>query len=71
MDLNDPEVYGGLTDSIVKQWPAWQEWGVCAEPHTTPLPLEWAEKLDNFAKLNVLKAFRPEKLLFAFQNYVI
>jgi dynein heavy chain, axonemal len=71
MDLNDPEVYGGLTESIVKQWPAWQEWGVCAEPHTTPLPLEWAEKLDNFAKLNVLKAFRPEKLLFAFQNYVI
>lgn len=71
MDINDPEVYGGITESIVKQWPAWQEWGVCAEPHITPLPLEWGEKLDNFAKLNVLKAFRPEKLLFAFQNYVI
>lgn len=71
MDLNDPEVYGGITESIEKQWPAWQEWGTCAEPHTTPLPLEWAEKLDNFAKLIVLKAFRPEKLLFAFQNYVI
>jgi dynein heavy chain len=71
MDLNDPEVYGGITESIVKQWPAWLEWGTCAEPHTTPLPLEWAEKLDNFAKLIVLKAFRPEKLLFAFQNYVI
>jgi dynein heavy chain len=23
MDLNDPEVYGGLTESIVKQWSAW------------------------------------------------
>ena len=71
MDLNDPEVYGGLTNSIVTEWAAWQEWGTCAEPHTTPLPLDWSEKLDNFARLNVLKAFRPEKLLFAFQNYVI
>jgi dynein heavy chain len=33
--------------------------------------LEWAEKLTNFEKLILLKAFRPEKLLFAFQNYVI
>jgi dynein heavy chain, axonemal len=36
-----------------------------------PLPLEWAEKLSTFEKLILLKAFRPEKLLFAFQNYVI
>jgi dynein heavy chain len=35
------------------------------------LPLEWNEKLNNFEKLIVLKAFRPEKLLFAFQNYVM
>ena len=27
---------------------------------------EWNEKLDNFQRLIVLKAFRPEKLLFAF-----
>jgi dynein heavy chain len=70
-DISDPETYGGLTQSIVKQWDAWQEWGTCPDPQTTPLPLEWADKLDSFARLNVLKVFRPEKLLFAFQNYVI
>ena len=36
-----------------------------------PLPLEWNGKLNNFERIIVLKAFRPEKLLFAFQNYVI
>jgi len=70
-DLNDSEVFGGLTLSIVKQWSEWEKWATCADPHTTPLPLEWSEKLDNFEKLIVLKIFRPEKLLFAFQNYVI
>ena len=66
MDINDLETYGGLTDSIVKNWDAWQEWATCPDPHSTPLPLEWNEKLTNFERLNILKAFRPEKLLFAF-----
>jgi dynein heavy chain len=70
-DLADPEVFGGITKSIATNWDAWLEWGTCADPQTTPLPLEWAEKLNNFERLIVLKAFRPEKLLFAFQNYVI
>ena len=70
-DINDLETYGGLTASIVKQWDVWLEWGTCADPQTTPLPLEWNDKLNNFEKLIILKAFRPEKLLFAFQNYVI
>jgi dynein heavy chain len=70
-DVNDSESFGGITKSIVKNWKIWEEWATCAEPHTSPLPLEWDEKLDNFEKLIVLKVFRPEKLLFAFQNYVI
>lgn len=64
-------MYGGLIESVVKNWDDWNEWATCADPQTTPLPLEWNEKLNNFEKLIVLKAFRPEKLLFAFQNYVI
>lgn len=42
-----------------------------AEPHTEPLPDGWSDRLDTFERLIILKAFRPEKLLFAFQNYVI
>lgn len=38
-DVLDKEVYGGLTQSIAKDWEAWQEWGTCADPQTTPLPL--------------------------------
>lgn len=71
VELCDPEVFGGITQSIVSNWDEWLKWAQKADPHTEPLPLEWAEKLTNFEKLILLKAFRPEKLLFAFQNYVI
>ena len=71
IELNDKETYGGIIDSIVKQWNVWYQWGTCHEPHTAALPFEWNDKLNNFERLIVLKAFRPEKLLFAFQNFVI
>lgn len=35
-----------------------------------PLPEPYNEKFDSFDKLLVLKIFRPEKLLFAFTDYV-
>jgi hypothetical protein len=31
-DTNDLETFGGLTDSIVKRWDVWLEWGTCADP---------------------------------------
>jgi dynein heavy chain len=35
------------------------------------MPGGWDEKLPVFEKLIILKAFRPEKLSFAFQNLVL
>jgi len=66
----DQESFGGLTDSVLNDFDEWHEWATCAEPHTAKLPGEWEAKLSNFERLIVLKAFRPEKLLFAFTNYV-
>lgn len=34
------------------------------------LPLGWNEKLDVFEQLLLVKILRPEKLMFAFSNYV-
>lgn len=32
LDIYDNETYGGIVNSIVKKWDAWQEWGTCADP---------------------------------------
>jgi dynein heavy chain len=66
MQLTDEEQFGGLTDSIQTNLSEWTDWATCADPHVEALPLEWNEKLSNFERLLLLKAFRSEKLLFAF-----
>ncbi|XP_059176982.1 dynein axonemal heavy chain 1-like [Physella acuta] len=41
-----------------------------AEPHREQLPGPWADNLDKFQALLVLKAFRPDKVTNAMQDYV-
>lgn len=71
IDQNEVESFGGLCESIINNSNEWTQWCTHPEPHLQPPPLEFAEKLDNFERLILLKAYRPEKMLFAFQNYVI
>lgn len=65
-EITEPEVYGGLFESFVENEAVWLEWAQCENPHLDPLPLDWKDKLSDFQTLIVLKAFRPEKLMFAF-----
>lgn len=48
----------------------WKEWATCATPEDQKLPGDWEETLTDFQKCIMLKVFRPEKLMFAFKNYV-
>ena len=58
-------------DSLAEHTNAWSEWAKSDSPQTEKLPDGWDEKLSDFEKLLLLKAFRAEKLMFAFQNYVL
>ena len=70
-DVSEQERFGELCNSIINDLNEWSVWATSADPQNDPLPLHWEEKLTNFERLILLKAFRPEKLLFAFQNYVM
>lgn len=41
-----------------------------AHPHTEELPQGWAQKLDSFEKMVVLKAIRMDKVLPAIEDWV-
>lgn len=60
-----------IIKSMEENEDAWTKWATSNEPHEEKLPLEWEDKLTDFQKLIVLKAFRSEKMMFAFQNYII
>lgn len=70
-EVNFASVFGGLTENFKENNEAWLTWARSEEPHIDPLPGDWAEKISDFQKLVVLKAYRPEKIAFAFQIYVL
>ena len=70
-EINLPTSYEGLLEDLVINNKPWLAWATCDNPQTEKLPGEWDEKINAFDKLILLKAYRPEKLSFAFQNYVL
>jgi len=60
----------GIAAAVVSDLPAWAEWAGCTEPQDAPLPGEWQARAAAFLRLVVVKALRPEKLLFAIAQYV-
>merc|ERR1712054_491393 len=43
---------------------------MASDPHMEPLPGEWGEKISSFCKLLILKATRPEKMLYVAMDFV-
>ena len=65
-DVNDPERFGGLCESLITNMEQWSTWMTSTDPQDEELFSEWEEKLTNFERMILLKSCRPEKLLFAF-----
>lgn len=64
------EVFKGIIDDMRENEQGWNEWATSASPEDEPLPGDWQETLTDFQKCIMLKVFRPEKLMFAFKEYV-
>ncbi len=64
------EAYSGIIEDMSDNQEAWTNWATCPTPQDEILPGEWEKTLTDFQKNILLKIFRPEKLMFAFKNYV-
>jgi dynein heavy chain len=61
----------GLCRSIKEHYEEWrQAFMETEQPHLSPLPGEWDEKVPNFQKLLLLRVLRPEKVVFGTRVYV-
>lgn len=69
-ECNIRESFGTICDSVINDLDTWEKWATSDAPHRTDLPLDWNKNLTAFQKLIILKAFRPEKLLYAFTDFV-
>ena len=49
---------------------AWKKMFDSANPQTDPYPDPWQSKLNNFQKIIILKAIRPDKVVPAVSNWI-
>lgn len=69
LDAKLPQ-FAGLAGQLTQSLSLWQDYITSADIITTPIPEEYESRLDAFDRLLIIKALRPEKLMFAFGEYV-
>ena len=62
--------FEGIIDDFKENAEDWESWATCEYPEHEELPGDWQETLTDFQKCILLKCFRPEKIMFAFKDYV-
>lgn len=61
----------GLTQHIVDNWSEWKKWARTEMPYVEKVPGEFEERLSNFDRLVLIKAFRMELIQLSFAEYII
>ena len=64
------ESFAGIIDHIAEHEQDWKKWGSCDDPLAEKMPGDWEQTLSDFQKQIMIKVYRPEKLMFAFKEYV-
>ena len=68
--LENLEIFKGFAQSFIENQDLFQKYYDSIIPHKEKLPTEWEEKLDEFQKLIVLRALRPDKMNGALQDFI-
>lgn len=69
-ELSNKARLDGLCSSMQMKSETWIAYARSEDPLDSKIPCGFHEKLDSFERLIILKAFRPETLLYAFNRYV-
>ncbi|XP_054642367.1 dynein axonemal heavy chain 7 [Dunckerocampus dactyliophorus] len=68
--LDAIEQFKGLRRDMTQNRNMWKEVYDSANPHQTPLPNEWQEKLSQFQRMLVIRCLRPDKIIPMVQEFV-
>ncbi len=65
-----PAIFSNLLDSIEREEKKWKIWFDSDAPEATKFPDEYAESLNEFQKLMLLRCFRVDRIYLAVTQYV-
>ena len=69
-ELENMAVFNGLCSSIDQSQRDWKTWFMGASPETSTLPGEWDNKLSELQQMCILRAMRPDRVVFACSIFV-
>ena len=62
--------FTGIVGAFVHNSKEWKRWYMSGTPETEALPGEWETKCDNLRKMIILKAIRPDRVIFSANSFV-
>ena len=62
--------FATLASSLEQSEREWKAWFMSSEPEESQLPGEWDNKLNDMQRLLVLRSLRPDRIVFAVQNFI-
>lgn len=68
--LSQLEAFKGIDSYFMENFESFKSYYDSINPQTEPLPAHWNEKLNEFEKILVLKALRPDKVIPAIKNWI-
>ncbi|XP_031440303.1 dynein axonemal heavy chain 7 [Clupea harengus] len=69
--LDEMERFRNLRKDLASMKDGWKEVYDSKDPHHTPFPGAWQEKLGNFQKMLVIRCLRPDKIIPMVQEFVL
>lgn len=63
--------FDGLVGNVTREFPRWGHWLDAAEPESMPLPGKWDKKLIGMSRLCLLRALRPDRVVFALRSFIV
>jgi len=70
-ELRSKGQFEGITKHVIDNWISWKEWYQKEDPYVNPFPGDWDEKLSNFERLILIKAFRREMIPISMGEFII
>lgn len=67
---NLSSVFSDMVDSLNQNGRSWKQWFLDSTPESLRLPGDWDNKLNEFQKMIVLRALRPDRVVFATKTFI-
>jgi dynein heavy chain len=70
-ELDKLPAFKSLISSLEQSERDWKSWYMTPEPEETSLPGEWNSKVTEFQKMLIIRAFRPDRIIFCAQRFIV